>query len=155
MVSTFLLQSTDAHAWIESLILRRTHNRNIKTITFIIVLNWINIIDAIATFKIISVISWLSASLVKETGIIEEKHQSDKVYNKVVVENTSQWRTTKVTNFVVITIRSFHPFMTYHRVCNSSNTKGATCGAWTAYPSGAPDFSTTLTSLSGELTMFN
>ena len=84
MVSTFLLQSTDAHAWIESLILRRTHNRNIKTITFIIVLNWINIIDAIATFKIISVISWLSASLVKETGIIEEKHQSDKVYNKVV-----------------------------------------------------------------------
>lgn len=84
MVSTFLLQSTDAHAWLESLILRITHNRNIKAISFIIVLNWINIIDAIATFKIISVISWLSASLVKETGIIEEKHQSGKVYNKVV-----------------------------------------------------------------------
>ena len=55
-----------------------------ETISFITVLNWINIIDATATFKIISVISWLSASLVEETGIIEEKHQSDKVYNKVV-----------------------------------------------------------------------
>ena len=29
--------------------------------------------------------------------------------------------------------------MTYHWVCNNSNTTGATCGAGTAYPSGAPD----------------
>jgi len=30
--------------------------------------------------------------------------------------------------------------MTYHRVCSKSNTKGATCGAGTAYPSRAPVF---------------
>ena len=30
--------------------------------------------------------------------------------------------------------------MTYHRVCNWSNTTGATNGAGTAYPSGAPEF---------------
>ena len=28
-------------------------------------------------------------------------------------------------------------FTTYHRVCNKRNTTGATCGAGTAYPSGA------------------
>jgi hypothetical protein len=33
-------------------------------------------------------------------------------------------------------------FMTYHRVCDKSNTTGATCGAGTAYPSGVhPCFS--------------
>jgi len=31
-------------------------------------------------------------------------------------------------------------FKTYHRVCNESNTTGATCGAGTAYPSGAHEF---------------
>ena len=31
-------------------------------------------------------------------------------------------------------------FMTYHRVCNEINTTGATGGAGTAYPSGAPEF---------------
>ena len=31
-------------------------------------------------------------------------------------------------------------FMTYHRVCNKSNTTGVTSGAGTAYPSGAPEF---------------
>ena len=31
-------------------------------------------------------------------------------------------------------------FMTYHRVCNKINTTGATSGAVTAYPSGAPEF---------------
>jgi hypothetical protein len=31
-------------------------------------------------------------------------------------------------------------FMTYHRVCNKSNTMGATCGAGTEHPSGAPEF---------------
>ena len=30
--------------------------------------------------------------------------------------------------------------MIYHRVCNHSNTKGATSRAGTAYPSGAPEF---------------
>jgi hypothetical protein len=30
--------------------------------------------------------------------------------------------------------------MTYHRVCNQINTTGATSGAGTAYPSGAPEF---------------
>jgi hypothetical protein len=29
--------------------------------------------------------------------------------------------------------------MTYHRVCNKGNTTGATCGAGTAYLSGAPE----------------
>ena len=31
-------------------------------------------------------------------------------------------------------------FMTYHRVCNKSNTTGATCRAGTTYPSEAPEF---------------
>ena len=31
-------------------------------------------------------------------------------------------------------------FMTYHRDCKKSNTTDATCGVWTVYPSGAPDF---------------
>ena len=31
-------------------------------------------------------------------------------------------------------------FMISHRVCNKSNSTGATCGAGTAYPSGAHDF---------------
>ena len=31
-------------------------------------------------------------------------------------------------------------FITYHRVCNKINTTGATSGAGTAYPSGAPEF---------------
>ena len=30
--------------------------------------------------------------------------------------------------------------MTYHRVCNKSNTTGATCGAGTAYTPGAHEF---------------
>jgi hypothetical protein len=33
-------------------------------------------------------------------------------------------------------------FMTYHRVCNYINKTGATSGAGTAYPSGAPEFTT-------------
>ena len=28
----------------------------------------------------------------------------------------------------------------FYRVCNKSNTTGATCGEGTAYPSGAPTF---------------
>ena len=31
------------------------------------------------------------------------------------------------------------PFMAYNRGCNKNNTKGATCGAATAYPSRAPE----------------
>ena len=31
-------------------------------------------------------------------------------------------------------------FMTYHLVCNKSNMTGVTCGSGTAYPSGAPKF---------------
>ena len=31
-------------------------------------------------------------------------------------------------------------FMTYHRVCNSNSTTGATSGAGTAYPSKGPEF---------------
>ena len=34
----------------------------------------------------------------------------------------------------------FSSFITYHRVCNKSSTTGATCGAETAYHSGAPEF---------------
>jgi len=42
-------------------------------------------------------------------------------------------------------VRRIHnPFrslsMTYHRVCNKSNTTGATRRTGTAYPSGAPEF---------------
>jgi hypothetical protein len=33
-------------------------------------------------------------------------------------------------------------YPTYHWVCNKNNTTGATCGAGTAYPSGAPEFTT-------------
>ena len=33
-------------------------------------------------------------------------------------------------------------FVTYHRICNKSNTTGVTCGAGNAYPSGAPEFTT-------------
>jgi len=40
--------------------------------------------------------------------------------------------------------RSHNPvlssFMNYHRVCNKSNTTGATSGAGTAYPFGTPEF---------------
>ena len=40
--------------------------------------------------------------------------------------------------------------MTYHRVCNWSNTTVVTCGAGTAFPSGAPEFTPCFfTSLSG------
>jgi len=31
-------------------------------------------------------------------------------------------------------------FVTYHQVCNEINTMGATSGAETTYPSGAPEF---------------
>jgi hypothetical protein len=31
-------------------------------------------------------------------------------------------------------------FKTYHRVCNNSNTTGATCGTGTVHPSGVPKF---------------
>ena len=31
-------------------------------------------------------------------------------------------------------------FVTYHWVCNKSNTMGAICGAGNAYPSGASEF---------------
>ena len=34
----------------------------------------------------------------------------------------------------------FSSFMTYHRVCYKSNTTGADRGTGTAYPSGAPEF---------------
>ena len=33
-------------------------------------------------------------------------------------------------------------FMTYHWVHNNNNTMGATCGTGTAYPPGAPEFTT-------------
>jgi len=41
-------------------------------------------------------------------------------------------------HLVIIII--FSSFMTYHRVCDWSNTTGATSGAVSAYPSGAPEF---------------
>ena len=34
----------------------------------------------------------------------------------------------------------YSTFMTYHRICNKSNTADTTCGTGTAYPSGAPEF---------------
>jgi hypothetical protein len=37
-------------------------------------------------------------------------------------------------------IQVLSSFTTYHRVCNWSNMTGATSGAGTAYPSGAPEF---------------
>ena len=45
--------------------------------------------------------------------------------------------------------RSHNPilssFMTYHRVCNKSNTTDATCGAGTAYSSRAHEFTPVIT----------
>jgi hypothetical protein len=44
--------------------------------------------------------------------------------------------------------RNYNPvlssFMTYHRDCNKSNTTRATCGAWTADPSGTHEFTPSL-----------
>ena len=41
-------------------------------------------------------------------------------------------------------LRKFYPvlssFTTYYRICKKSNTTGVTSGAGTAYPSGAPEF---------------
>ena len=43
--------------------------------------------------------------------------------------------------FVLCTLhRRISSFMTYLRVCNQINTTGATIGAGTAHPSGAPEF---------------
>jgi hypothetical protein len=39
-----------------------------------------------------------------------------------------------------INISGPHLCMTCHRVCNKSNTTGVTCGTWTTYLSGAPEF---------------
>ena len=42
--------------------------------------------------------------------------------------------------FVIITTRYFPHSWLRHRICNKCNTTGTTCGAGTAYPSRAPDF---------------
>ena len=43
--------------------------------------------------------------------------------------------------FVIITMRTnLSSFVIYHRVCNKSNTTGATSGTGTAFPSEAPEF---------------
>ena len=50
----------------------------------------------------------------------------------------------RIIHFVFSTCLKHFPdlssFMTYHWICNQSNTAGATSGAGTAYPSGAPEF---------------
>jgi len=33
-----------------------------------------------------------------------------------------------------------YSFITFQRICEKSNTMGATCGARSAHPSGAPEF---------------
>ena len=38
---------------------------------------------------------------------------------------------------IVLAIKSWRP---YHWACNKRNTTGATRGAWTTLPSGAPEF---------------
>ena len=47
-----------------------------------------------------------------------------------------------ITRFVLVHDLSpgLYSFMTYHQVCNKSNMTGATCGAGTAYPFKAPEF---------------
>jgi len=44
------------------------------------------------------------------------------------------------TSFVTSQNPILSSFMTYHRICNKSNTTGATLGAGTAYPSVEPEF---------------
>ena len=62
-----------------------------------------------------------------------------KVYNFRIKSGIGKWHIDhRYVQFVVITIRSFSSFMTYLRVCNKNNRPGATCGAGTTYPSGAP-----------------
>ena len=46
----------------------------------------------------------------------------------------------QMTTFVVITIWSFYPFVTYHWVCNKNNKTGTTCWAGTDNPFRAPEF---------------
>ena len=42
--------------------------------------------------------------------------------------------------FLLNILKIFSLLMTYHRVCNWSNTTDITSGSGTAYPSGAPEF---------------
>jgi hypothetical protein len=51
-------------------------------------------------------------------------------------------RKPSITRFVLVHDLSpgLYSFMTYHQVCNKSNMTGATCGAGTAYPFKAPEF---------------
>jgi hypothetical protein len=44
------------------------------------------------------------------------------------------------THFLITICMVPSSFLTYHGVCNKSNTAGATCGAGTAYSSWTPEF---------------
>ena len=61
------------------------------------------------------------------------------------VSGLSTWRNNFICTryhikLLVISSKVLSSFMTYHRVCTYINTTGATSGAGTAYPSGAPEF---------------
>jgi hypothetical protein len=72
-----------------------------------------------------------------------------KLYLSVFIRNyplSLLWSEQKIKNDhrnvpLVVSTSWFYPHLcTYHRVCNYSNTTGTTSGEWTAYPSGAPEF---------------
>ena len=52
-----------------------------------------------------------------------------------VLRITNDQRTCSICHYPVLS-----SFMIYHLVCNKSNTRGGTCGAGTAYTSGAQEF---------------
>jgi hypothetical protein len=66
-----------------------------------------------------------------------KEHVSPVLTTVFVIESAFNYN---VAFSVVLVIVFFSPFITYHRVCNKSNTTGATNAAGTAYPSRASEF---------------
>ena len=70
------------------------------------------------------------------TGV--SKRGAQRIWSIELMKRESKWP--RMCSFC----RNHNPvlssFMTYHRVCNNRNTTGATCGAGTAYPSRAREF---------------
>jgi ribosome biogenesis protein Nip4 len=86
--------------------------------------------------------SYLRMILWKNSTAISIKHRVLATFNKI--KKKSILNDCMPLNTNDSTCRKHFPvlssFMTYHRVCNWNNTSGATSGARTAYPSGAPEF---------------
>ncbi len=75
---------------------------------------------------------------------VQLKSSLRKVYGRNYDLVNYMYNGISVTSDICSTCRKHFPalslFMTYHRVCNWSNTTGGTSGAGTAYPSGASEF---------------